>query len=262
MAAAKTKEMRVEGNDCNCLNITCGQVADGPCPYAECKTCKSCCSPGCEGCKVKCEANESCKCYITCCGCPTDCYGDKKNGECKGKESTNSCKRCENRCTEGPCDGYVIGRCKDKGYDKCEGHVKYHDGNPVWERKKYGDKCMDSHPYACNENDCKWARGKRDENGNCVLKCTYCGTLCSQDWCRIWLGVLIIGLIILSCFIVMWGMFPETFHRMTTKIRAAFSSSPGHPGRSLTNLVGDEIPEEMNIDRYPAFRPRAYAGLS
>ncbi|CDR94756.1 hypothetical protein BBBOND_0110540 [Babesia bigemina] len=60
----------------------------------------------------------------------------------------------------------------------------------------------------------------------------------------------------------MWGMFPETFYLMMTKLRAAFPISSKRPSSPLNNLVGDGIPEEVNIDRYPAFRPRAYAGLA
>ncbi|CDR96637.1 Metallothionein like protein, putative [Babesia bigemina] len=212
-------EKQVEGNKCKCLNITCDENINGPCSKDACKTCKSCCSPGCKGCIKNCSTNEPC-----------------------------------------PCDGYVIGRCPDG--IKCQGHVKYDNGKPVWDRKEYENNCRKLHGVNCTYNCDRWAIGVRDMNKNCVIICTYCNKLCSQDWCRIWLGVLIIGLIILSCFIVMWGMFPETFHRMTTGIRAAFPISPVSSCRSPSHLVGDRIPDEVNIDRYPAFSRRTYAGLS
>ncbi|CDR94720.1 hypothetical protein BBBOND_0110180 [Babesia bigemina] len=173
---------------------------------------------------------------------------------------------CDPRnCSGEKCDGYVIGRCKDKHPDttECKGHVKYDKEGAVFDRNaKSKIKCDETH-VDCNDGICnKWARGKIDKDGNCIIECTYCGTLCGQDKFRRCCYIAIPVIIIVLLFLIFRFMLPEKFQSTMTKIRAAFPTSPRHPSRSLSDLVSDSVPDETNIDRYPAFRPRAYAGLS
>ncbi|CDR93769.1 hypothetical protein BBBOND_0100980 [Babesia bigemina] len=293
---------QVEGNTCQCFNITCDKSSNGPCSDEKCTTCKSCCDPNCKRCKDKCKKNDPCRCHIPRCGCQEDCYGDGKDGKCKGKEK-NDCKRCETKCEKGQpclcyqcscgtkcngvicsccswcdprncngkgCNGYVIGRCGDKKPrpDKCQGHVKYDNYDD-----KYGAVLVrttknvivcDKMPHPgeeCTENNCNWLGGVLQPDGNCIIYCTYCGKLCGQDKFRRCCYIAVPLVITVSAFLIFRFMLPEKFHAITTKIRAAFPSAPRHPGRSLTNLVGGGLPD-VNVDRYAAFRPRTYAGLS
>ncbi|CDR71873.1 hypothetical protein, conserved [Babesia bigemina] len=244
---------------CKCYITRCGCKDDC---YANgsdghCRGLKS----SCERCKIRCQGSPKCICHY--CSCGTKCNG----------VICSCCSWCDPRnCSGVPCNGYVIGKCPEPG--PCKGHVKYdiYDKNDkdgkygaVYNRNDTNRIPCDKKPHQgkdCTNNNCNWLRGERNENGCCIIKCTYCGTLCGQDKFRRCCYIAIPVVIIVLLFLIFRFMLPEKFHAITTKIRAAFPTSPRHHGRSFTNLVGDRIPEEVNIDRYPAFRPRAYAGLA
>ncbi|CDR94755.1 hypothetical protein BBBOND_0110530 [Babesia bigemina] len=57
----------------------------------------------------------------------------------------------------GPCDGYVIGRCGDKNYSECIGHVRYEASGPVLNRNKYPIDCKKSHKGGPVENETRTA---------------------------------------------------------------------------------------------------------
>ncbi|CDR97278.1 hypothetical protein BBBOND_0311810 [Babesia bigemina] len=290
-------------NQCGCGKTECTHTAKyGVCCDRTCKVYKAGCPPGCEGCKVKCKAKGKCQCCTPRCGCEADCY-EKGDGTCKG---IGTCTRCNARCKQDnkclchfcscgihcngvicsccswcdpencsgkECNGFVIGRCKDKYPDTtgCRGHVKYDiydkDGKygALYNRDAENVIPCDRKPHPgkpCTGKNCNWLSGVRDVNGNCVIKCTYCGKLCGQDNFRRCCTIAIPLVITVLAFLIFRFMLPEKFHAIMTKIRATFASSPRHSARSFSNLVGDKIPQEMNTDRYPAVPPRAYAGLA
>ncbi|CDR95875.1 hypothetical protein BBBOND_0210280 [Babesia bigemina] len=241
---------------CKCNDIRCGCKDDcNKDGYGKCKGIKN---QSCQRCQRRCKPEGPCICYF--CNCGTHCNG----------VICSCCKWCDPRnCSGEECNGYVIGRCPD-GIE-CRGHVKYDiydkDNNygALLDRNDKNRIECDGKPHPgkkCTESNCNWLSGVRDINGNCVIKCTYCGKLCGQDNFRRCCTIAIPLVIIVLAFLIFRFMLPEKFHAITTKIRAAFPSSPRYPGRSLSNLSGGRIPEEMSVDRYPAVRPRAYAGLS
>ncbi|CDR94485.1 hypothetical protein BBBOND_0107830 [Babesia bigemina] len=247
-------------NPCACDKNSGPDHDKGPCEKAECPQCYSCCLPRCGDCKKQCQENGKCKCSNACCGCPTNCLDKSASESCEGIGT--GCQRCVKRCNkEKPCtcDGYVLGRCDGP----CKGHVRYDQNGAVRDRNEEPIiQCDESHHGKCTAKCIKWACVEKDKNGNCIIKCTYCGKLCGQDKFRRCCYIAIPVVIIVLAFLIFRFMLPEKFHAITTKIRAAFPSSPRHPGRSLSNLVGDRIPEEMSVDRYPAFRPKAFSGLA
>ncbi|CDR93987.1 hypothetical protein BBBOND_0103090 [Babesia bigemina] len=258
-------------SSCDKCEKKCGKSKDGSC------ICYLC-SCGCNG--VNCQCCERCNPETKCEGkdtCDTEEQHDKTTcpkGMCKEKagscfQVTCMCKdlgiekrddvceclcKCQKKCPRITCPKLSGGACPRPGTNgrcgcdctcSCNACGKYYDGNG-----KLVDVCG---------ND---AAMRFYAIGKCRFKCTNCGRLCDQDRCMNWIRVIVIGLIILASLFVLRAIFPEKFRAIMTKIRATFASSPVHSGRSLNNLVGHRIPEETNVDRYPAFRPRAYAGLS
>ncbi|CDR95992.1 hypothetical protein BBBOND_0211390 [Babesia bigemina] len=293
----KHKMAEVKNNKCECKPTRCGK-GDEPCANPQCIECKYGCDADCKGCEKNCKDGKPCKCCTPVCGCPTNCYGDDKKSKCKGQ---NSCERCKVKCKDSDkcichrcscgkqctgvicsccswcdpkncsgkkCDGYVIGRCEGNG--PCKGHVKYdNDGNDnygaVLNRNDTNRIPCDGKPHPgkkCTGNNCNWISADDIKDGCCLKFCTYCGDLCGQDKFRRCCYIATPVVITVLAFLIFRFMLPEKFHAITTKIRAAFPSPPRHPGRSLSNLVGDRLPEEMNVDRYAAFRPKAFAGLA
>ncbi|CDR95935.1 hypothetical protein BBBOND_0210850 [Babesia bigemina] len=158
------------------------------------------------------------------------------------------CKKiCENRvpgingehdinvkCTCRTCKGFVLNKPGEQPCptDKCRGHGLIDKRGNI--RKHDDGKCHGHEPetvYKCYFGE------ERDEFGNCTMKCK-------------------------DCLFIFWAMFPEKFHAMMGKIRATFANSSESSRATTKSLVGKRIPEEINNEKYPALRPRAYAGLS
>ncbi|CDR97066.1 hypothetical protein BBBOND_0309690 [Babesia bigemina] len=255
----KCKGVKQPGT-CKCCTPRCGCKEDC---YASGKDgkCQEKNKIDCKRCIIRCKDSDKCICYF--CSCGTKCNG----------VICSCCSWCDpSNCSGGPCNGYVIGRCGDKNpkTTECIGHVKYDiygkDGTygAVYKRNTENVIPCDGRPHPgkdCTDNNCNWLRGELQPDGNCVIKCTYCGKLCGQDNFTRCCTIAIPLVITVSAFLIFRFMLPEKYHAIMTKIRAAFPSSPRHPGKSPINLVGNITPEETNVDRYSAFRPRAYAGL-
>ncbi|CDR95838.1 hypothetical protein BBBOND_0209910 [Babesia bigemina] len=250
-----------DGKPCKCCTPRCG--CENDCYEKDSKgPCKGKNGGKCKRCETKCKNSADGTCICHYCSCGTKCNG----------VICSCCNWCDPRnCNGGPCDGYVLGRCGAEGLKECKGHVKYDNYDAkgdyygaVLKRETKNVITCDGNPHPgkeCNGNNCNWIRGELQPDGYCVKFCTYCDKLCGQDNFRRCCTIAIPLVITVLAILIFRFMLPEKYHAITTKIRAVFPSSPRHPGRSLSNLVGDRIPEEMNVDRYPAVRPRAYAGL-
>ncbi|CDR94660.1 hypothetical protein BBBOND_0109580 [Babesia bigemina] len=284
---------------CECRNDEGVKGSTKKCSESSCQRCKDkcqnvevggrcicyLCNCGCNG--VNCQCCKRCNPVTTCPGkgkCDTEeKHGDKcPKGQCKQKPgdcSTVNCM-CDDMGVRAKHNGECV--CKCRCEQKCP-RILCADKRGKESTGKPGTCCKSNSDCTC---ECKCncnAYGKyycKDHKANskgcdiskcniifygigqCRFKCTNCGRLCDQDRCMNWIRVIVIGLIILASLFVLRAIFPEKFRAIMTKIRATFASSPVHSGRSLNTLVGDTIPEETNIDRYPAFRPRIYAGLA
>ncbi|CDR96984.1 hypothetical protein BBBOND_0308870 [Babesia bigemina] len=248
------------GEDCMCYLCNCG------CNGVNCQCCRWC-NPD------------------TTCGKNGDCNSEEIHGtNCpkgKCKQSPGSCSEvtcmckemgmvereglCECKCKcEKQCPRILCAKAKKDGTSRlCS---KHSNGGCGCECKcncnafgKYYCKDHEAGGKGCNISECNIIFYGI---GQCRFPCTNCGRLCDQDRCMIWIRVIVIGLIIVASLFVMRAIFPEKFHAIMAKIRASFPITSVHSGRSLNNLVGDRIPVEVGIDRYPAFRARTYTGLA
>ncbi|CDR94009.1 hypothetical protein BBBOND_0103280 [Babesia bigemina] len=241
------------------------------------------CSCGCNG--VNCQCCERCNPETRCQG-TGKCDAEEVHGE---KCPKGMCKQKAGSCAEVTCMCDDMGMEKRKDLCECKCRCEQQCPRILCDKKRSGgsngqrgicnrstkDECTCECQCNCNAYGKYYGKNgdvvricDNDDNmhvyaiGKCRFKCTNCGRLCDQDRCMNWIRVIVIGLIILASLFVMRAIFPEKFRAIMTKIRATFASSPAHSGRSLNNLVGHRIPEETNVDRYPAFHPKTYAGLS
>ncbi|CDR97511.1 hypothetical protein BBBOND_0400070 [Babesia bigemina] len=284
-------------NKCVCYTNSCSHSSGGTCYVSTCTEYKSGCLPGCKGCeKMKCQDGKPCKCCTPLCGCQKDCYEDCSDNNCKGLDK--NCERCKKKCergkacicyrcscgtqcngflcaccyycnpgkcqSKGTCDGYVLGKCPE---GMCKGHGTYDDdGRPVYvenctcnnERIDFSCQCYKS-KY---DNKCRCIRGEPDGHGNCVAKCYMCGKLCSQH-SYIHEGTIVVAsLAVAMIIIIVCSRYRDKIRRVFYELSGSISRAPQLSSAYTNNLVGDKFPEEMNIDRYPAFRPMPYAGLA
>ncbi|CDR97188.1 hypothetical protein BBBOND_0310910 [Babesia bigemina] len=253
-------------NKCGCDSKLENGHKEGPCDERNCVDCYVCCMADCPGCKaLQCEEQNGCKCNLCDCGCQKDPEVKKGTKACH-EINTDKCKNCLTKCKNvkkgGRCKCYLC-NCGCNGVNcqccktcnpnsKCSGTCDRDD--------QHSEKCAHQERGACggtvnmgkyhcaehrDRSQCDFSRCNPIYFGigKCRFKCTNCGKLCSQDQCRIRMRIIIVVAIILAFLLILWALFPKKVRGMMIRIRAALSSSPRHTGRSLSNLVGDRIPD-------------------